>query len=209
VFNESNKYMKRRNPQLSSKSTSAYLMANSFNFDVSAVLLEIQEARALRELKERYMRLDYKKIRRLAKEPYNEYKPVEPLKMRARKEVYMMMKDRRSHQKKVRKLHNVAAPREKSSQASQQTSLLGSDAEDASYSYGNHFSHLKGGAESSNSDYEPQEYTYLPQLEQPIDEFAQDIVEALNERSVHRRMAKINRGKMAAIEAIEARLQRK
>ena len=49
----------KRAPQLSSKSMSPYLLANSFNFDVTEIMLEIREARTKEMVRDRYR--DYNK----------------------------------------------------------------------------------------------------------------------------------------------------
>lgn len=60
------KYYLKRCPQLCSKSTSPFLMANSFNFDVSDTLMEIKERRWQRNMRKFYEDYDFNDLKQLA-----------------------------------------------------------------------------------------------------------------------------------------------
>lgn len=88
-----NYYMKRC-PQLCSKSTSPFLMANSFNFDVSDTLMEIKERRWARNTRKYYEGIEFLELRKLAKAKKCNLEPKEEAIMRevfAEKEKHRML----------------------------------------------------------------------------------------------------------------------
>ena len=62
-------YMRRRNPQASSQSTSPYLMTNAFNFDVTDILLEVKADREKRLMAEKYWNMEFSVLKEVVKMP--------------------------------------------------------------------------------------------------------------------------------------------
>ena len=83
---------------MSSKSTSPYLMSNSFNFDVIDILKEIKAARIQRLAKEKYGKMSYSELKLAYKAPEN--KPDHDL-------IKQILEERRDKKKKLRNQQSV------------------------------------------------------------------------------------------------------
>lgn len=100
-------FEQKRAPQLSARSTSPFLVANNFNFDVTDILIELKQQRDQRLIKERYRQMSYKHIEDIIFED-EKLKNLGQLEKQIAKEVLLeKVGEKKYPLKKRRTLHSI------------------------------------------------------------------------------------------------------